>query len=87
MSSSDFTITHCNNLATLSARIKGVFLPLVISGNISQLEGIYQNILSGSYKNTHELCQEIHHTFASQVTVVVLATLAAQKPIAAIPAK
>ena len=58
MSGSNYLVTYYGDCATLSARIKGKFIPLISSEDKLRIENVYHNILIGAYKNVRELCED-----------------------------
>lgn len=75
MSAINYSLTYDGKYATLSARIKGTSIPLVLSAEKLQVENIYRNILTGAYKNVRELCEDIQNTFSTRATLLVRVTL------------
>lgn len=75
MSGSNYSVTYDGGCVTLSARLKGRYIPLISSDNKLQVENIYHNILTGSYKNVRELCEDINNNFSVQATLLVRVTL------------
>lgn len=81
MSSSNYSVTCDDDCTTLSARIKGRFIPLVSSTDRLKVECIYRNIMTCEYKNVRELCEDIYNNFKSQATLLVLITLLSTAPL------
>ena len=75
MSSDNYSVAYDGSYTTLSARIKGKFIPLISSEDKLQVECIYQNILAGTYKSARELCEDIYNIFSIQATLLVRVTL------------
>lgn len=75
MSGSNYSVTYDSDYATLSAHIKGKFIPLISNADRLQVECIYQNILTGVYKNVRDLCEDIYNNFSTQATLLVRVTL------------
>lgn len=75
MSSSNYLVTYGGGRATLSARIKGKFIPLISSEDKLRIENIYHNILIDAYKDVRELCEDISNNFSTQATLLVRVTL------------
>lgn len=75
MSGSNYSVTYNGNCVTLSARVKGRYIPLISSTEKLQVECIYDNILTGMYRNVRELCEDINRNFSVQATLLVRVTL------------
>lgn len=75
MSGSNYSIRYNGSCATLYARTKGTYIPLISSEDIQRVERFYQNILTGVYSNVLELCEDIHNNFSTQATLLVRVTL------------
>lgn len=75
MSAINYSLTYEGKYATLSAQVKGTSIPLVLSAEKLQVENIYHNIQTGTYKNVRELCEDIQNTFSTRATLLVRVTL------------
>lgn len=75
MSKPNYLVTYDGDCATLSARIKGKFIPLISSEDKLRIENIFHNILIGAYKDVRELCEDINNNFSTQATLLVRVTL------------
>lgn len=75
MSGFSYSVTYDGGCATLYARVKGRNIPLISSTERLEVYRIYQNILTGVYRNVWELCEDIHNSFSTQATLLVLVTL------------
>lgn len=83
MSGANYSVTYDGDCATLSARIKGRYIPLISSTEKLQVECIYHNILTGMYRNARELCEDINSNFSFQATLLVRVTLYSTEHLAA----
>ena len=77
MSAINYSFIYDGKYATLSAQVKGTSIPLVLSAEKLQVENIYHNIQTGTYKNVRELCEDIQNTFSTRATLLVRVTLLA----------
>lgn len=75
MSGSNYSVKYNGSCATLFARTKGTYIPLVSSTDRLRVQSIYHNILTGVYRNVRDLCEDIQNNFSTQATLLVRVTL------------